>query len=104
MVGYMHQITRMERKQQHRWVFTVVNIILLLLAFHFVLKLFPIEAPKPVSYSDFLAELRSGKLSDVQVTERELIGVRKDDASHPTPARNGRSLQRACPVSMNRCF
>ena len=86
MVGYMHQITRMERKQQHRWVFTVVNIVLLLLAFHFVLKLFPIEAPKPVSYSDFLAELRSGKLSDVQVTERELIGVRKDDSSHPTPA------------------
>ncbi len=76
----------MERKQQHRWVFTVINIILLLLAFHFVLKLFPIEAPKPVSYSDFLAELRSGKLSDVQVTERELIGVRKDEASHPTPA------------------
>ena len=47
--------------------------MLLLLAFHFVLKLFPIESPKPVSYSDFLVELRSGKLSDV--TERELIGV-----------------------------
>ncbi len=67
----------MEHQQQHRWVFTVVNIVLLLLAFHVVLKLFPIEAPKPVSYSDFLAELRSGKLSDIQVTERELIGVRK---------------------------
>ena len=77
----------MERQQQHRWVFTVVNILFLLLAFHFVLKLFPIEAPKPVSYSDFLAELRSGKLSDVQVTERELIGVRKDDASKSTPGR-----------------
>jgi cell division protease FtsH len=81
----------MERQQQHRWVFTVVNIVLLLLAFHFVLKLFPIEASKPVSYSDFLAELRSGKLGEVQVTERELIGVRKDDAlkstaGHPTPA------------------
>jgi cell division protease FtsH len=81
----------MERQQQHRWVFTVVNIVLLLLAFRFVLKFFPIEASKPVSYSDFLAELRSGKLGEVQVTERELIGVRKDDASkstpgHPTPA------------------
>ncbi len=63
----------------------MVNIILLLLTFHFVLKLFPIEAPKPVSYSDFLAELRSGKLGEVQVTERELIGVRKDDASKSTP-------------------
>jgi len=44
--------------------FTIVNIILLLLVFHFVLKLFPVEAPKPLRYSDFLAELRSGKLSE----------------------------------------
>jgi len=35
-----------------------------LLVFHFVLKLFPVEAPKPLRYSDFLAELRSGKLSE----------------------------------------
>jgi len=40
--------------------------MLLLLAFHFVLKFLPIESPKPVSYSDFLVELRSGKLSDVR--------------------------------------
>jgi hypothetical protein len=71
VVGHMHQIKQMECQQQHRWIFTVVNIVLLLLAFHFVLKLFPIESRKPVSYSDFL------------VTERELIGVRKDDSSHP---------------------
>jgi cell division protease FtsH len=76
----------MERQQQHRWVFTVANIVFLMLAFHFILKLFPVEASKPLSYSDFLAELRSGKLSDVQVTERELIGVRKEDASHPALA------------------
>jgi cell division protease FtsH len=72
------------RQQQHRWIFTVVNLVLLFLAFHFVLKLFPVEAPKPVSYSDFLAELRSGKLSEVQVTERQLIGTPKYDASKST--------------------
>jgi len=43
---------------------------LLFLAFHFVLKLFPVEAPKPVSYSDFLAELSlRANSSEVQVTD-----------------------------------
>jgi cell division protease FtsH len=75
-----------ERQEQRRWIFTLLNITLLLLAFRFLLKLFPIEAPKPVSYSDFLAELQSGKLSEVQVTERALIGTEKDNPSHSTPA------------------
>jgi ATP-dependent Zn protease len=45
------------------------------------------NAPKAVSYSEFLAELRGGNLTEVQITEHELIGVRKADASHPKPAR-----------------
>lgn len=45
------------------------------------LAMFPIEAPKPVSYSDFLVERRSGKLNDLQVTERELIAGRKPAAA-----------------------
>ena len=43
-------------------------------------------APKQVSYSEFLAELRSGGLTDVQITEKELIGVLKSDGSHPQPS------------------
>ncbi len=60
--------------------------MLLILAVFFIQKFIPLEAYKPVSYSQFLTELRSGKLSDVQITERELIGVRKDDPTHSTPA------------------
>ncbi len=82
--GQLHALeAAVERQQQHRWVFTAVNIVLFLLAFYFLLKLFPVEASKLVSYSDFLTELRTGHLSDVQVTERELVGVRKQDSSHP---------------------
>ena len=43
--------------------------------------------PKQVSYSEFLTELRAGNLADVQITERELIGILKSDASHPKPAK-----------------
>lgn len=43
-------------------------------------------APKEVSYSDFLTELRNGNLTEVQITERELIGVLKSDPSHPRPS------------------
>ncbi len=86
VVGHMHQISQMERQQQHRWLFTAVNIILLIVAVFFIQKLIPLEAPKQVSYSEFLADLRSGKLSDVQITERELIGILKDDSNHSTPA------------------
>jgi len=77
----------MERQQKHRWVFTAVNILTLVLAVYLINKLVPQGAPKQVSYSEFLGELRSGNLTDVQITERELIGVRKDDPAHPKPAR-----------------
>ena len=81
----MHLEAQMERKQQHRWLFTAVNIALLGVAVYFIQRAVPLGAPKPLSYSEFLGELRSGKLSDVQITERELIGIRKDEPTHSTP-------------------
>ncbi len=52
-----------------------------------LIKLIPAQGPKRVSYSDFLAELRSDHLTDVQITERELIGVRKDAPVHSASVR-----------------
>jgi len=40
-------------------------------------------APKQISYGEFLAELRGGNLTEVQITDRELIGVVKADSAHP---------------------
>jgi len=77
----------MERQQKHRWVFTVANIVSLLLAVYLLNRFIPQGTPKEVSYSEFLADLRAGNLTDVQITERELIGIRKDDPAHSKPAR-----------------
>jgi len=77
----------MERHQKHRWLFSAVNVLTLVLAVYLINKLIPQGTPKPISYSEFLGELRSGNLTDVQITERDLIGVRKDDPAHPKPPR-----------------
>ncbi len=76
----------MDRQPQSRWLFPLINLLLVLLILHFTFRLFSVQAAKPMSYSEFLAELRAGKLSDVEITERELIGIRKNDASHPLSA------------------
>jgi len=82
-----NQNKKMERQQKHRWAFTVVNIVLVVLAVYLVNALIPEGTSKQLSYSEFLAELRSGNLTEVQITERELIGVRKDDPAHPRSVR-----------------
>jgi len=67
----------MDRQQKHRWIFTALNLIALAALLYVSTRAGVPTAPKEVSYSDFLDELRAGHLSEVQVTERELIGVLK---------------------------
>ncbi len=76
----------MERQQRHRWIFTGINVIAIAVLLY-VTSRFTSSPPKHVSYSEFLTTLRAGDLTDVQITERELIGVLKSDASHPKPTR-----------------
>ena len=75
----------MDHQQRNRWIFTGINIIAILLMLYVSSRLTN-PGTKQVSYSEFLTELRAGHLADVQITERELIGVLKSDASHPNPA------------------
>ncbi len=77
----------MDRPQQHRWIFTGVNVLLIGLMLYLSTRFYSGTGPKEVSYSEFLSEIRAGHLSDVQITERELIGVLKEDASKPPQAR-----------------
>src|SRR5579864_3161586 len=78
---------QMDRQRKHGWIFTLVNFLVLGAALYLTIRFIPDESPKQVSYSEFLAELRSDKLTDVQITERELIGLHKDDPAHPKPPR-----------------
>src|ERR1700680_4982168 len=75
----------MERQQRHTWLFTALNIVVLLLALYLINRFMPQEGPKQVSFSEFLAELPSGNLTNVQITERELIGIHKDDPPRSKP-------------------
>jgi cell division protease FtsH len=72
----------MDRQQKRRWIFTALNIVAMVALFYVSSRFLAIPTPKQLPYSDFLAELRAGNLSDVQITERELIGVLKSDPSH----------------------
>lgn len=76
----------MDRQQKHRWIFTALNLIVIAVMLYLTSRFYTSTAPKQVSYSEFLAELRSGGLTDVQITEKELIGVLKSDGSHPQPS------------------
>jgi len=75
-----------DRQQKHRWIFTALNLIVIAVMLYLTSRFYTSTAPKQVSYSEFLAELRSGGLTDVQITEKELIGVLKSDGSHPQPS------------------
>jgi len=74
-----------DRQQKHRWIFTGVNLILIGTMLYLTTRSYTSSAPKEVSYSDFLTELRAGNLTEVQITEHELIGVLKTDPSRPRP-------------------
>jgi len=74
----------MDRTKWHRWIFTGLNL-LAFVAILYVTSRLTNTGPKQVSYSEFLTEIRADHLADVQITERELIGVLKGDSSHPKP-------------------
>ena len=79
-------VMEMDRQQKHRWMFTAVNLVLILLVVWVTNKVVPSATPKEVSYSEFLRELRADHLSEVEITERELIGVLKGE-SGPSKSR-----------------
>ena len=72
----------MDRQQKRRWIFTALNIVAMAALFYVTSRFLATPTPKQLPYSEFLAELRAGNLSDVQITEWELIGVLKSDPSH----------------------
>ena len=71
----------MDRRQKHRWIFTAINLVAIALVLYLGSRMGTMSAPKEVSYSDFLNELRAGHLSEVQISERELTGVVKSETS-----------------------
>ncbi len=73
----------MDRPQKHRWIFTAANLFLIAAMLYLSTRFYSSTTPKVVSYSEFLNEIRAGHFSDVQITERELIGTLKGDPLKP---------------------
>jgi len=67
----------MDRQQKHRWIFTALNLVALVALLYLSAHSGAPAAPKEVPYSDFLNELRAGHLSEVNITDRELVGIVK---------------------------
>ncbi|HUA84862.1 MAG TPA: ATP-dependent zinc metalloprotease FtsH [Bryobacteraceae bacterium] len=72
----------MDPERKNRLIFSAVNFAVLIIAIYLATRLIPGQQSKTVSYSEFMAELRADHLSEVQISEHELIGVLKTDAAH----------------------
>jgi cell division protease FtsH len=72
----------MDPEKKTRLIFSAVNFAVLMIAIYLATRLIPGQQSKTVSYSEFLTELRADHLSEVQITEHELIGVLKADPAH----------------------
>ena len=81
----MQSKIKMDRQTKRRWSFAIWNLVAIA-AMVYAASRFASTVPKSVAYSEFLAELRAGKLAEVQIGERELTGTLKGDPSHPKPA------------------
>ncbi len=75
----------MDREAKRTLLFTGLNLVVIL-GLLYLNHIFTAAAPKEVSYSEFLEELRAGRLTVVQITERDLLGVQKSDPARPGTA------------------
>jgi cell division protease FtsH len=73
----------MEKVKSNNWLFTAASLLIMLVLIYIFNSLSPGVSSKEVSYSDFLAEVRAGHISEVRITEKTLIGVLKEEK--PTP-------------------
>jgi cell division protease FtsH len=79
----------MEKSKKNQWVFTLANVLAALALVYIFNRAIGGFGPKEVPYSDFLAEVRAGHMAEVQITEKTLLGVLKEEkpnSGQPAPA------------------
>ena len=82
----------MDRMKRNQWLFTAASLLVMVVLFYVLKGLSPGESSKEVSYSDFLAEVRAGHLAEVQITEKKLIGILKEEKPEAEKAAAPRML------------
>ena len=69
----------MEKSKKNQWLFTLANVLAALALIYIFNRAIVGAGPKEVPYSDFLAEVRAGHMAEVQITEKTLLGVLKEE-------------------------
>ena len=84
----------MEKSKKNQWVFTLANVLAALALLYIFNRAIGGFGPKEVPYSDFLAEVRAGHMAEVQITEKTLLGVLKEEKpnSGAGPGAHGEGL------------
>ena len=67
-----------EKLQKRQWGFSILYMVLALAAFWIFQSMFAAPRARQVSYSDFLEEVRAGRLAEVRIAPDSLMGKLKD--------------------------
>jgi cell division protease FtsH len=69
----------MEKNKRNQWLFTLANVLIALALVYIFNKAIVGPGPKEVPYSEFLANVRAGHMAEVQITDKTLLGVLKEE-------------------------
>src|SRR3990172_3243078 len=82
----------MDKMKKNQWLPAMAIVFMAAALIYLLNGIFSAGGSKEVSYSDFLAEVRAGHLAEVQITEKNLIGVLKEEKAEPGKAPVARRL------------
>jgi cell division protease FtsH len=69
----------MDKKKRNYWLSLAANLLVGVALIYILNRAMAPSGPKEVSYSDFLAEVRAGHMAQVQITDKTLVGVLKEE-------------------------
>jgi cell division protease FtsH len=79
----------MDKNKRNYWLSLAVNVLVGVALIYILNRALAGGGPKEVPYSEFLAEVRAGHLAEVQITEKKLLAVLKEEkpaSGNATPA------------------
>ena len=73
----------MDKTKRNQWLFTLANVLMLLALIYIFNRATASAGPKDVSYSEFLGDVRAGQMAEVQISDKTLLGVLKEEKPNP---------------------
>jgi cell division protease FtsH len=69
----------MDKRKRNYWLSLAVNVLVGVALIYILNRALAGAGPKEVPYSEFLAQVRAGHLAEVQITEKQITGVLKEE-------------------------